>query len=211
MTATSPSPRICSESTCTAVHFCAISPSLTSLVRSRTSRSHPHLSCFSESGGPFRSGPGDDSDAAAWSFNAASYCLRLSITASLFLSSAFCRFDSAFAAASCCSYCSSRDATHGIRPARRAFGPHFWTSLQPRAAAGACCNQVASGSWFWCTIEGRSPRQYFENKSTSKKPELANLQPKTLRNWTSLSAAVHFFGPHSLSPFGPHWSPTREH
>jgi hypothetical protein len=95
------------------------------------------------------------------------------------------------------------------------FGPHFWTSLQPRAAAGACClqGQVASGWWFrvWCTIEGRSPRRYFEKKSTSKKPELTNLQPKPLRNWTSLSAAVHFFGPHSLSPFGPHWSPTREH
>ena len=43
------------------------------------------------------------------------------------------------------------------------------------------------------------PSHNFEKKSTSKKPELTNLQPKTLRNWTSLSAGVHFFGPHSLS------------
>ncbi len=98
------------------------------------------------------------------------------------------------------------------RARRRTFGPHFWTSLLDlTAAAGAgwrlpICNvKWPLSVWSWCT-EGGPQSHNFEKKIHLEKPEPADLQPKTLRNWTSPSGAVHFFGPHSLSPFGPHWN-----
>ena len=99
---------------------------------------------------------------------------------------------------------------------RRAFGPHFWTSLLDLTAAAGGGGRLPVCKVRWPQVGGSgvpraSPPTILKKKSTSKKPELTNLQPKTLRNWTSLSAsaAVHFFGPRSSRPFGPHWSPTR--
>ena len=106
----------------------------------------------------------------------------------------------------------------------RARAAHFWTSLLdltfgPHCSRGRRRAPAYMQGRVACQVGGSGVQRavpqvvtILKNKihlQQSQNSPICNL--KTLRNWTSPSGAVHFFGPHSLSPFGPHWNHTGEH